>query len=412
MVTFVVLCWALLLVPLTQANDDHSQHVYDKDMFTHSIELEPHFIMFFAPWCGFCKKLQPTWNGLADRYNVMTNPPAYLAKVDCSREADLCTQEGIEGYPTLKLFRPGQESILYEGQRDHAVLEQWMLEMTSWVPKDDHETEALPEQSEHEPLFTLNSTSFQKHIAKGHHFVKFYAPWCGHCKALAPTWEELALILKNSNIVTVAKIDCTQEVSLCRENGIKGYPTLIWFKNGKLLEHYRGRRDLESLKQYIQSQLHIEAAAETTEDEEDSSDNEDDGEAEQANMEEEEEEEEEEGGGGGNESNVVTLTSQNFDETVARGISFVKFFTPWCGYCKSLIGTWEELSMKKFPGLPHVNIAQLDCTSDKDLCSKFKVTGYPTLLLFVGGNMVAKFSGPRDLEDLHSFVLTHAKDEL
>uniref|UniRef100_A0A8C4R317 protein disulfide-isomerase n=1 Tax=Eptatretus burgeri TaxID=7764 RepID=A0A8C4R317_EPTBU len=344
--------------------------------------------------CGHCQRLHPTWNELADQYNVMTDPPAFLAKVDCTREVDLCIQEDIKSYPTLKLFRPGQESIMYEGQRDRTVLEQWMLEMTLRMPKDDHEALA-----DREPLFTLNSSSFKKHIAVGHHFVKFYAPWCGHCKALAPTWDELASTLKNSKVVTVVKIDCTLETSLCHENSIKGYPTLIWFKNGKQLEHYRGRRDLESLKQYIQSQLHNEAAEQTTEDEDSSdSDSDSDSDAEKE--------------GGGNESNVVTLTSKNFDETVARGISFVKFYTPWCGYCKSLIETWEELSMKKFPGLPHVNVAELDCTSDKDLCSKFKVTGYPTLLLFVGGNKVAKFSGPRNLEDLHSFVLTHAKDEL
>ena len=53
--------------------------------------------------------------------------------------------------------------------------------------------------------------------------VEFFAPWCGHCKALAPHYEEAATALKERGI-KVAKVNCVDEADLCQENEIKGYP--------------------------------------------------------------------------------------------------------------------------------------------------------------------------------------------
>ena len=53
--------------------------------------------------------------------------------------------------------------------------------------------------------------------------VEFFAPWCGHCKALAPHYEEAATTLKEKGI-KVAKVNCVDEADLCQTNGISGYP--------------------------------------------------------------------------------------------------------------------------------------------------------------------------------------------
>lgn len=91
--------------------------------------------------------------------------------------------------------------------------------------------------------------------------VEFFAPWCGHCKALAPVWEELAKDFSHArDQITVAKVDADAEKSLGRRFNIKGFPSIRFFDGkNKTPEDYEGARDLESLSEYITQKTGVRA---------------------------------------------------------------------------------------------------------------------------------------------------------
>jgi len=105
-------------------------------------------------------------------------------------------------------------------------------------------------------LQSLTTSTWDDATAGKTVFVKFFAPWCGHCKKMAPDWIKLATDFESSTDQLIAEVDCTEEggKELCDANGVKGFPTLK-YGDPNDLQAYQGGRDYATLKSFATDNL-------------------------------------------------------------------------------------------------------------------------------------------------------------
>ncbi|KAJ6710573.1 PROTEIN DISULFIDE-ISOMERASE C17H9.14C-RELATED [Salix koriyanagi] len=202
-------------------------------------------------------------------------------------------------------------------------------------------------------VVVLTEGNFEEEVGRDRGaLVEFYAPWCGHCKKLAPEYEKLGSSFKKAKTVLIGKVDCDEHKGVCSKYGVSGYPTLQWFPKGSLEpKKYEGPRTAEALAEFVNNEggLNVKIAAVP--------------------------------------SNVL-----------------VEFYAPWCGHCKNLAPTYEKVAAA-FKSEKDVVVANLDADKYKDLAEKYGVSGFPTLKFFPKGNKAGEdYDGGRDLDDFVAFI--------
>lgn len=107
---------------------------------------------------------------------------------------------------------------------------------------------------------------------------------------------------------------------------------------------------------------------------------------------------------------AVELTEANFEASLAGKSSLVMFKAPWCGHCKKMTPDFDQVASEV--NSDSTQLAFVDCTVHKDLCTKHGVTGYPTLKVFdaeTGTDEGKAYSGGRDQQSLRDYAAEHLK---
>jgi len=203
-------------------------------------------VEFYAPWCGHCKNLEPKYEIAATAFKKFDD--VVIAKVDATEEKEAAGKYGVQGFPTLKFFPKGgdvESPEEYQGGREHEDLINFMNE------KAGTNARAIVPPSSVDVLTPENFD--EKVFAEDKHtLVKFYAPWCGHCKAMAPTYEKVGAAFAGEENVNIAKVDAEKYRDLGSKYGVSGFPTLMYFPPGsEEPEKYNGGRDEEAFIEFL-----------------------------------------------------------------------------------------------------------------------------------------------------------------
>jgi protein disulfide-isomerase-like protein len=231
-------------------NPSHEENVKILVGKTHNKQVyseTENFVMYYAPWCGHCKSFKPTLEQFATH---VKDTNIIVAKIDMTENEAEGTS--IKGYPTIYWYPkdPKAERIKFDDNRSLDGVKQFVLKHSvdykNHFPneklKQSADSQDIPQKDDDavKVLVGLNHDEIVK-SADNDALVMYYAPWCGHCKNLAPKWLELAEHVKGSNVV-IAKIDMTE--NKIKGLNVTGYPTLNYYEADKPMISYEGGREL------------------------------------------------------------------------------------------------------------------------------------------------------------------------
>ena len=461
----------LALIAFTVCDDDFPLEkdviILTDSTFDKAVEkYENLLVLFYAPWCGHCKKFHPEYEKAA---TTLRKENLYLAKVDATVEKKLAEKFEIQGFPTVKLFIKGQP-IEYTGGRKESEVVNWMRKKTGPATKSLKTVEEVEKfQKDNDVVLVY----FGDNKADIEEFTKVARKNEDFPFAVVEAQDVIKKFSKAGTVVLFKNFDeKKRELTEVKEKAIdefidkysspkvmkfdekaaqiifgKSLPAIMlyaseksdkWSEYQKLMtsvsEKLGGKlkvvlTDIKEgmaarLAEYIgikESELPSVRIADTR------------GDFKKYNME-----------GEINEKNILKFVEDwenkklkphlktaeepkenNGDVFVVVGKTFQKevidndkdvmllFYAPWCGHCKALHPKYEEVAKKLKEKNPKLRLAKIDATENE--VESVSISGFPTVKFYPGDKKdkaPLDYNGDRSVEDIIKFIKTNAATKI
>ena len=155
--------------------------------------------------------------------------------------------------PTIAAMKMnGKANYPYDGELTADALTTWATGIVDGAIKPTLKSEEVP--AEQGALVKIVGKNYQQYFdatkdGSSDMLLEVYAPWCGHCKSLAPKYEELAQKFASNDKIVIAQVDGT--ANDIEDLEVQGFPSIFWISNGKATK-YAGGREVDDFVTYIE----------------------------------------------------------------------------------------------------------------------------------------------------------------
>lgn len=461
------------LVATTVAESSDVLELGDSDFDSKLSDIDTALVMFYAPWCGHCKKLKPEF-ARASTDLKENDPPVVLVQVDCTEAGkDTCGRFGVSGYPTVKIFKGGELSSDYNGPREYSGIVKFMKAQVGPVSKE---------------LKSLSDT--EAFLAKAEVAVIYF----GGEGSLRDVFMQAADMLRDSVRFGHVSDQVTLDEYSFKDSIVLFRPKIMSNKFEPAFVKYEGGENKADIKKFIKANYHGLVGHRTTDTAADfqsplvvayysvdyaknpkgtnywrnrvlkvAQNYKDDFSFAVANNNDFAHEIEEFGltyVAGDKpvvcardalgkkfimqedfsmdtfesflkkmksgeltpfiksepipeivEGGVIVAVGKNFDEVVTNSgrDALIEFYAPWCGHCKKLSPIYDELA--EAMAAEDVDIIKVDATAN-DVPSSFNVRGFPTIYWKPKSGEPISYEGGRELDDFVQYIAKQSTDEL
>ncbi|XP_013133156.1 PREDICTED: protein disulfide-isomerase A3 [Papilio polytes] len=462
----------LSLIYLCKAAEEDVLDLTDSDFSSLVSEHDTALVMFYAPWCGHCKRLKPEY---AQAAGILKNDetPVMLAKVDCTEGGkSTCEKFSVSGYPTLKIFRKGELSQEYNGPRESNGIVKYMRAQVGPSSKDlltvaDYEAFTskdevvvvgfFEKETDLKGEFLKTADKMREEVTFGHSSAKEVLEKSGYKdnvvlfrpKRLQNKFEESSIEYKGDNLKAFIKENYHGLVGVRQKDNIQDFtnPLVVayydvdYVKNPKGTNYWRNRvlkvaKEMSEVNfavsdkddfthelneygmDYVKADKPIVAGR--------------DADGNKFIMTAEFSIEnllaftkdliggklepfiKSEALPENNDGPVKVAVGKNFKELVTDSgrDALIEFYAPWCGHCQKLAPVWDELGEKLKN--EDVDIVKIDATANDWPKSLFDVSGFPTIYWKPkdSDKKPVRYNAGRSLEDFLKYVSEHASSEL